>query len=331
MRIAVAQLLALTLLAAGWGTASAQAPLHTVRGVVRDTADRGLPGVEVILSAPRRSTVTDAAGRFRIDSVPAGDRRLLVRRIGYLAVRPSVKVPMADADTVRVVLLPVPQRLAPIVVESDRPGVRGVVGDTGYHAIPNALVELLGAARADTTDEHGQFGFEGLQQRQYVLRVARPGYYTRFIAVNVEKRGQELSIFLDPTTPRSFDWAATRAGLLAMQDLAHRLAMEPRRNRMTRAELARYGSMPLCEVPRIRLRDPTIILRGAELALGQDLCDWNADEVELVEWGANPCSESWKSIADLLHVWCGARRPVSFGNSTPPAQGGPWIVIWPRG
>ena len=100
---------------------------------------------------------------------------------------------------------------------------------------------------------------------------------------------------------------------------------------MTREELARYGSSRLCDIPRIRLRDPTIIMRGAEIAVGQDPCSRNADELELLEWGQNPCTEAWKSIADLVHAWCGARRPVSFGNATLPSQARPYVVIWPRG
>jgi len=83
MRRAAALLLGASLLA---GPLAAQ-DRHALIGVVRDTASRPLPGVEVLLLSPRRSTTSDAQGRFRLDDVPNGLRHLLLRRIGFLPLR----------------------------------------------------------------------------------------------------------------------------------------------------------------------------------------------------------------------------------------------------
>lgn len=309
---------------------------HAILGTVRDTALQGLPGIEVVLLSPRRSTLTDGAGRFRFDSVPGGLRHLLIRRIGYLAVHPSVEVP--QADTLRAILLPAPQNLPPLIVESELPGIRGVVGDTAYHALPGTLVQLLGAGLADTTDEQGRFAFEKLRQGHYVLRVSRADYLARLLSIELDKKGLEYSIFLEAYHRGMFDWANTIEAASALVDLGSRLATEPRRNRMTREELERYGTTALCDIPRLRVvvtsanPDPYILLRGVILQRNASLCAWSADEVDLLEWGADPCLEAAKTIASVLGLWCGPTRGQSFGNSgrqTSRRRPG-YVVLWPR-
>jgi hypothetical protein len=303
-----------------------------VRGVVRDTALAPLPGVEVILLSPRRSTVTDAAGHFAIDSIPEGVRHLLIRRIGFVPLHPTVRVP--QTDTVHAILLPAPQNLPPLIVEVERAGIRGVVGDTAWHALPGTLVELLGARSADTTDERGRFAFENLRQGHYVLRISREGYVARLFSLDLSTQGQEYSIFLEPYHRGLFDWANTIEAGNALADLATRLAMEPRRNRMTRGELERYGSMALCDIPRLRLAgtDPLILLRGVSLQQNASACAWSADEVDLLEWGDDPCKEAAKTLAEVLRIYCGPTRGASFGFSgrqTSQKRPG-YLVIWPR-
>jgi hypothetical protein len=341
---------AVLLLAAGSGLPlAAQERADAILGVVRDTALKPLAGIEVLLLSPRRSTTTDAAGRFRLDDVPNGMRHLLVRRIGFLPVHPAVRVPQSPSETLGVVLLPAPQFLPPVIVETERAGVRGVVGDTAFHALPDALVELLGARLADTTDQGGRFAFESLPERQYMLRVSRVGYVSRLISIDLAKRGQEYSIFLEEYRPGLFDWQTSHEAAFALPELATRLAMEPRRNRMTRAELERYGSMALCEVPRLRFirpatgrrrpadplptpPEPNIVMRGRSWLKNVSLCGWTADEVDLLEWGQDPCNESAKTIAEAMGIYCGpAARVVSAFGETPSLGGrGPYVVIWPR-
>ena len=311
----------------------AQRQLHTVRGAVKDTEGAGVSNVEILLESPGRSARTDTAGRFSLDSVPEGDRRILVRRIGYLALRFTVKVPQAPADTLRIIMVQIPQQLAPIDVQVERKGIYGVVGDTAYHALPGTLVEILGARIADTTDERGRFSFEGLKERHFVLRVSRVGYYGRLISVDYTGKGRDLSVFLTQYSTGTFDWANSREAAIALPDLAIRLAMEPKRYRMTREELDRFGSLALCDIPRIRMQagaDPNIILRGSTWFRNADLCAYSADQLDLVEWGQDPCKEAWKSIADILGLSCGPQRMAAL-YSTRPAQRKGYVVLWPRG
>lgn len=324
-----------SLIAAGIaGPAAAQKPLHTVVGVVLDGDANPLVGVEVLLDSPERRAATNRLGIFRLDSVPEGKRRIVVRRIGYLAVHPTVTVPQAPGDTVHVILLRTAQELEPIIVQADRPGIRGVVGDTGYRALPGTVVELLGARRGTVTDDRGRFAFENLKQGQYMLRISRKGYRARIMSVNLTKTGQEYSIFLNEFRPGAFDWANSHEAVGALTDLSIRLAPESHWNRMTRAELERYGTMALCDIPRLRIMtskvDPSIVMRGTAWIRGANLCGWNADQIDLIEWGPDPCKEAWKSIADLLGVNCGPQSKVNL-FSTAPAARGPWFILWPRG
>jgi hypothetical protein len=288
----------------------------------------------VVLVSPRRSVLSDAEGRFVIDSVPAGLRHLIIRRIGFLPVRPSVRVPQSERDSLQAVLLPAPQNLPTLVVETERPGIRGVVGDTGYHALPGTLVELLGGRVADTTDAAGRFSFDQVKQGHYMMRVSRVGYLARMISVNLGGEGKEYSVFLEPYRAGMWDWANTPEASNALVDLNSRLIGEPRRTRLTRAELERFGSLPLCDLPQLRQvgADPSIIVR-ATLWRNATLCAWTADEVDLLEFGPDPCREAFKTIAALLNIYCGPTRGQSAGYSggqTGMKRPG-YVVIWPRG
>jgi hypothetical protein len=79
------------------GTAAAQGVLA---GTVReDSTARPLAGVEVLLEGTDRRILTDAAGRFLLDGIPAGTRVALFRFVGYRAVR--LRMQLAAGDTVR--------------------------------------------------------------------------------------------------------------------------------------------------------------------------------------------------------------------------------------
>jgi len=334
-RILVPRLCFAVLLATGLATPlEAQRPLHTVRGLVKDTEGAPVAGVEIILESPRRMTTSGADGRFALDSVPEGTRRLMARRIGYLAVSPRFEVPQAPGVSLEIVILAAPQQLAPVVVEVERTGIYGVVGDTAYRALAGTLVEILGARIADTTDSLGRFSFGELKNdRHYVIRVSKVGYLARLISVDLSKRGQEYSIFLSEYRRGTSDWANSVMAAGALADLSARLAMEPKRTRMTRKELERYGTMAVCDIPRVRSivgDDPNIIYRGNNWIRQANLCAFSADQLDLLEWGGDPCRESWKSIAEVLGIYCGPQRQTSLYGSAPGKRKA-YVVVWPRG
>ena len=72
--------------------------------VVADSSHTPIVAAEVALPDIGKSTVTDAAGAFRIAGIPAGEQRVLVRRLGYGAA--DTKVTFHGNETVerRVVL-----------------------------------------------------------------------------------------------------------------------------------------------------------------------------------------------------------------------------------
>jgi hypothetical protein len=312
--------------------AAAQREVHTVRGVVRNVDGTPVSGAEITLASPHRVAQTDSAGRFRLDSVPAGERRLRVRRIGYLSTNPLVAVPQTEGATLQVILLQIAQQLDPLVVAIDRRAIRGVVGDTGYRALPGTMVELLGTPRYMVTDSVGRFAFAELKPGHYMLRVSRVGYVARLIPLEIAGGGHDLSVFLHEFHSGDFDWANSGEAPSALSDLSTRLAMEPRRTRMTRAELERYGSAALCDIPRLRVRGhpyPSILIRGATEIKNASLCQWDAEQIDLIEFGDDPCRESAKSIAARLGIWC-SRVEKGLYSTPPPARVG-WISIWPRG
>ena len=54
------------------------------------------------------------------------------------------------------------------------------------------------------------------------------------------------------------------------------------------------------------------------------------DVVGLVEFGSDPCKESWKSIAEVLGMYCTGNRAVSL-YATTPARRPSFVVLWPSG
>ena len=67
--------------------------------------------------------------------------------------------------------------------------------------------------------------------------------------------------------------------------------------------------------------EPNVILRGATWYRNASLCGWNADQIDLLEWGSDPCKEAWKSIADLLGIYCGPQRQSSLYAAAPGSRG----------
>ena len=63
--------------------AGAQSAYTTLVGVVRDTAGRPIPGVEVRLQGGQYFTRTNDSGGFRVNTLPIGETTIAVRRLGF--------------------------------------------------------------------------------------------------------------------------------------------------------------------------------------------------------------------------------------------------------
>lgn len=103
------------------GPAPAQEPGGTVAGTVR-AADGGDPlgGTAIRLVEIGRATVTDAAGRFRFDDVPAGSHTVEVVALGRVLERRTVQVAPGGARTVEIALAARAVEARPIHVVVDR-------------------------------------------------------------------------------------------------------------------------------------------------------------------------------------------------------------------
>lgn len=118
----------------------------TIQGVVRDAAE-GTPlgGVEVVLVGAGRSTFTDRRGRYLIDAVPGGDRRLRAVRTGFAPLEVDLSVPAAGVVGVDFHLRVVPFELPPVAATVDvppappGPATTAAPGDVPAHAVIRVL------------------------------------------------------------------------------------------------------------------------------------------------------------------------------------------------
>lgn len=62
---------------------------HVLSGRVLDSTMAVLSGVEVLIPDLSLTATTDALGRYRLTGIPAGEHRILLRRLGYLPLEVS--------------------------------------------------------------------------------------------------------------------------------------------------------------------------------------------------------------------------------------------------
>jgi hypothetical protein len=118
---------------------------------------------------------------------------------------------------------------------------------------------------------------------------------------------------------------------------------------MTPNELDRYGSLGLCDLPRLLAevgrRDSytTVILNGVTVYQSfpiASLCAWRADDVTMIEWGRDVCADVTGTVGDAFPrpIWCmgrsrNASRSMGGGSSgrisTQPS-GGSYVIIWEK-
>jgi len=94
--------LAMMLVAAG---APAQAPgTIIVFGVVRNTQGVAIPGADVWIDGTGRRVVSNDSGEYRLDGVPSGTSRVMVRHIGFHPDSKRLKLAPGDTKQVKFVL-----------------------------------------------------------------------------------------------------------------------------------------------------------------------------------------------------------------------------------
>lgn len=99
------------------GAATPLAAQTTMVGIVRDdSTGRPLPGVEVLLGGTAHTTITNAAGRYVLAGLPAGNHQAIFRIVGYLPARVTVLLSAGDTLRVNQVLVPSTVVLDPIEV-----------------------------------------------------------------------------------------------------------------------------------------------------------------------------------------------------------------------
>lgn len=134
-----------------------------VQGQVMDKiAGKGVPAANVIVEGMRLGATTDQEGRFTIDSVPPGDRRLLVRRIGYVAQTVPLAVKEESGATATVALAPTTTALEEVIVS-------GVAARSAGATAKAATAPSLRVVKVDSTGTNRRVVYEVSPGLQVIL------------------------------------------------------------------------------------------------------------------------------------------------------------------
>lgn len=91
----------------------------TLRGVVEDSANRGIPYATALLVSEDRGATTDVAGRFEINRVMPGTVLLRIRAIGFVPASFRVTIKPGSTRTFHFALERSAQELAELRVTSE--------------------------------------------------------------------------------------------------------------------------------------------------------------------------------------------------------------------
>lgn len=109
------------LLAPAAGFAQNVLPRGTLSGMVRDSSGAGIAGAEITVSGTGLRAHTNSEGAFRLTNVPGGTITLGVRRLGFNPASVNVVMGALEGGPLSVVITPLAQPLATVVVRGDRP------------------------------------------------------------------------------------------------------------------------------------------------------------------------------------------------------------------
>ena len=92
----------------------------TVAGIVRDSSGGGIGGAEINIAGTTLRAHTNAQGEFRLTNVPAGTVTVAVRRLGFVPTVASIQIGVDEAAVMTVIVTPLAQSLATVIVRGDR-------------------------------------------------------------------------------------------------------------------------------------------------------------------------------------------------------------------
>ena len=191
-RAAVALVLAIALLPS---QSAAQATTGTVRGRVTDAANgRALADAQVTVDGTRLGAITSSTGEFTLNGVPAGERGVTIRRIGYQPVTVPVNVGAGATATADAALRVSAVNLSDVVVTgTGAPTERRRVG-TSVASVDSALINR---AQATTVDQAMQGKIPGAQITQNSGGPGGGGLSVRLRGVNSFISGSDPLYIID--------------------------------------------------------------------------------------------------------------------------------------
>jgi hypothetical protein len=98
-------------------SALGQQPSARLSGVVRDSAGGAIARAQLTAHGVRG--LSDSAGHFALEGLPAGPATLYVRRLGFEPLNVTLELALGRSDSLRIVLTLVAQELVEVVSEAD--------------------------------------------------------------------------------------------------------------------------------------------------------------------------------------------------------------------
>ena len=174
---------------------TAQLSTGTVRGKVTDAAGgRPLADVQILVTGTRVGSITNSSGEFTLTGVPAGQRIISVRRIGYQPVSQTVSVGVGATATMDAQLRVSAINLSDVVVTgTGAPTERRKVG-TSIASVDSAMITR---AQANTIDQAMQGKIPGAQISQNSGGPGGGGISVRLRGVNSFISGSDPLYIVD--------------------------------------------------------------------------------------------------------------------------------------
>jgi hypothetical protein len=166
-------------------------------GIVRDTDETPLEGVEIIIPGLRKRVLSNADGTFRFTDMPIGGFEMRARKLGYAQqVRDFTVDKQGGSGAFE--LVPWPHTMPPVVTSAARGGLSGRVADTSFAPVADALVSVTTKALRTQTDSNGAF-FLPAPPGSWMVIIRKPGYADRVASVTIPSdSGRHLSTMLLP-------------------------------------------------------------------------------------------------------------------------------------